>query len=118
MGLLKYIIGNIIFAAAVWCATIEGVHGMENVVIFVVMMMGLLACFIPFLAPKDYPPRSVPHWVDLSYDFAIVLVFVYHGWAWTSVVYTWQMLMLVVVQIRREDYAKEQATKAEGGTEV
>lgn len=85
MKLLRYITLNTLFAVALYFGIVEGVVGAANIVkfftvaMFIFGVLGLIVVsIVPNLEPKNI--RSVPVWVDLVYDFAVVGLFASFGW--------------------------------------
>ncbi|OLP04468.1 hypothetical protein [Rhodoferax antarcticus] len=78
------------FAALVWAATVQGVQGAGNIVVISVWML-LLTTPLMFIADLQAilasKGRSVPAWVDVAFDLAMVSALLWHGWMVTGVAY-------------------------------
>ncbi len=86
------------------------VEGLINIAIFAIWVTIVAS---PFYTNKDVIKRmaergrSVPSWVDISFDMSVILVLCYHGWFITSAF----LLMSTALQQNGWDESEKEASQ-------
>ena len=95
---LLWVILNGLVAWCAWAGVVEGSIGAGRVVIFTAWLVALTG-YAVVLAPEHIAKevaqegRSVPSWVAQTYDAAMIVLLVWHGWWWTGIAFMISMLI-------------------------
>lgn len=103
MRLIRYIITNAAFAVCLWFGIIEGISGAANVALFIAwiaIVTSLFACSKDVIEKLAQRGRTVPMWIDQSFDLMVVAFLVWHGWWATAIGYVIHMGSLAVAYDR------------------
>lgn len=116
--ILRYCLINGLFAAAVYFGVIVGIEGVQNIVKFITWASFIMALLIWAAVNADsviltkMKGKSVPLWVDSTFDIGITLVLVYAGWIGYAVLYLIHSIIMHSI-MHNVDIAKANATEAE-----
>ena len=119
MKVFKYFLINGAFAAALYFGLYVGIEGAQNIVLLIswaMIAMSPLAIFDPVIeaaAEKKYKP-SIPEWVDVSLDVAIVIVLAWFGWMWTASFYFIHIFFMASFKMRVKEKTAEMEAEADG----
>jgi len=87
---------NGLFAAAVYLAYFQRVEGAERVAVFWAWANAVLSlgyCTDKAKALLKTKSRSVPKWIDISYDLCILAIFVWFGAIATGAAYLFHFIL-------------------------
>jgi len=90
---------------------------LQSIVLILTWLSGLISIFylykpiaimISLINKNDI---IMPHWLDVLYDFALVLIFGYYGWLWTGAIWMIQILGTSYVYHYQKLFKKLNITK-------
>lgn len=88
MKAFKWVVINSAFAALAWFG-VHGVTGAGNVFCFLTWLFAIMQCIVvgnkELCAKAKAMGRSVPRWLCVTYDIALLVFLLWHGW-WFSAV--------------------------------
>jgi len=104
MKLLRYFLFNGIFVACLWLGMVEHIDDFKNVALAIAWFtfaMSICSSLVVWNTtteelsemPSMSASMSVPPWIDGSFDFAVVLFLMFHGYFVTGAAYTFSSLV-------------------------